>query len=60
MAYALSFAPAFSNTMADLDLLPLVLQAAEAPGERPSDAEMGAMAGARGMRPIFEELAMIH
>ena len=60
VAYALSFAPAFINTMADLDLLPLVLQAAEAPGERPSDAEMGAMAGGRGMRPIFEELAMIH
>ncbi len=60
VAYALSFAPAFINTMADLDLLPLVLQAAEDPGERPSDAEMEAMVGSREMQPIFEELAMIH
>ncbi len=60
VAYALSFAPAFINTMADLDLLPLLLQAAEAPGECPSGADMAAMAGDRGMQPIFEELAMIH
>lgn len=60
VAYALSFAPAFINTMADLDLLPLVLQAAETPGERPSDADMEAMAGGRRMAPIFDDLAMIH
>ena len=60
VAYALSFAPAFINTMADLDLLPLVLQAAEAPGDRPSDADMEAMAGGRSMAPIFDDLAMIH
>ena len=60
VAYALSFAPAFINTMADVDLLPLVLQAAEAPAARPSDAEMQAMASACEMQPIFEDLAMIH
>ena len=60
VAYALSFAPAFINTMADVDLLPLVLQAAESPAARPSDTEMEAMAGAREMQPIFEDLAMIH
>ena len=60
VAYALSFAPAFINTMADLDLLSLVLQAAEAPGERPSEAEMEAMVTSREMQPIFEDLAMIH
>lgn len=60
VAYALSYAPAFINTMADLDLLPLLLQAAESPGERPSDAEMEAMVSSREMQPIFEDLAMIH
>ena len=60
VAYALSYAPAFINTMADLDLLPLVLQAAEAPGARPSDAEMDAMLGAQAMQPIFEEHATVH
>ncbi|MDD9990061.1 MAG: aldo/keto reductase [Spirochaetaceae bacterium] len=60
VAYALSYAPAFINAMADLDLLPLLLQAAELPGERPSDAEMKAMVNAREMQPIFEDLAMIH
>ena len=59
VAYALSYAPAFINTMADLGLLPLVLEAAEAPGARPSDAEMEAMVGARAMQPIFEELATV-
>ena len=60
VAYALSYAPAFINAMADVDLLPLLLQAAESPGERPSDAEMEAMANSREMQPIFEDLAMIH
>ena len=60
VAYALSFGPAFINTMADLDLLPLVLQAAESPGDRPSDADMEAMAGDRAMAPIFDDFAMIH
>ena len=60
VAYALSYTPAFINAMADVDLLPLLLQAAESPGERPSDAEMEAMVGAREMQPIFEDLAMIH
>ena len=60
VAHALSFGPAFINTMADLDLLPLVLQAAGSPGARPSDADMEAMAGDRAMAPIFDDLAMIH
>ena len=60
VAFALSYAPAFINAMADIDLLPLLLQAAESPGERPSDAEMEEMVGAREMQPIFEDLAMIH
>ena len=60
VGYALSFAPAFINTTADVDLLPLVLQAAEAPGESPSDAEMEAMVGFQDMHPIFENLGMIH
>lgn len=60
VAYALSDAPAFINAMADVDLLPLLLQAAESPGERPSDAEMVAMVSSREMQPIFEDLAMIH
>ena len=60
VAYALSFAPAFINTMADLDRLPLVLQAAEVPAPRPSDAEMAAMLADQAMQPIFEEHATIH
>ncbi len=60
VAYALSFAPAFINTMADLDLLPMVLEAAEAPAPRPSDAEMAAMLADQAMQPIFEEHATIH
>ena len=60
VAYALSFGQVFINTMADLDLLPLVLQAAESPGACPSDAAMEAMAGDRAMAPIFDDLAMIH
>lgn len=53
VAYALCHAPAFVNTMADLDLLPLMLQAAESSRERPSDAEMEAMVRAQAMQPIF-------
>ena len=60
VAYALSFAPAFINTMGDLDRLPTVLQAAEAPAPRPSDAEMEAMLADQAMQPIFEEHATIH
>ena len=60
LAYALSFAPAFINTMGDLDRLPLVLEAAEAPAPRPSDAEMAAMFADQAMQPIFEEHATIH
>ena len=60
VAYALSYAPAFLNTMADLELLPLQLEAATAPGPRPSDAEMDAMLGTQAMQPIFEEYATIH
>ena len=59
VAYALSFAPAFINTMADLDRLHLVLEAAEAPAPRPSDAEMAAMLADQAMQPIFEEHATI-
>ena len=57
---ALSFAPAFINTVGDLDRLPLVLAAAEAPAPRPSDAEMAAMLVDQSMQPIFEEHASIH
>ena len=60
VAYALSFAPAFINTMADLDRLHLVLEAAEAPAPRPSDTEMEAMLADQAMQPIFEEHATIH
>jgi hypothetical protein len=60
VAYALSFAPAFINTMADLDRLHLILEAAEAPAPRPSDAEMAAMLADQAMQPIFEEHATIH
>ena len=59
VSYALSFAPAFINTMADLDRLPMVLAAAEAPAPRPSDAEMAAMFADQAMQPIFEEHATI-
>jgi aryl-alcohol dehydrogenase-like predicted oxidoreductase len=57
--YALSFAPAFINTTADLDLLPLVLKAVATPGKRPSNAEMEAMVGLQEMQPIFDGRAMI-
>ena len=60
VAYALSFDPSFINTMADLDRLPLVLEAAAAPAPRPSDAEMAAMLADQAMQPIFEEHATIH
>ena len=60
VAYALSYAPAFINTMADIDRLPLVLEAAEAPAPRPSDADMAAMLADQTMQPIFEEHAIIH
>ena len=60
VAYALSFAPAFINTMADLDRVHLVLEAAEAPAPRPSDAEMAAMLADQAMQPIFKEHATIH
>ena len=60
VAYSLSFAPAFINTAGDLDRLPLILQAAEAPAPRPSDAEMEAMLADQAMQPIFEEHATIH
>ena len=46
--------------MADLELLPMVLEAAEGPGPpRPSDAEMAAMLTDQAMQPIFEQHATI-
>lgn len=59
VAYALSYSPAFINTTADLDLLPLVFQAAEVLRQRPADEEMQAMVGLQAMELIFEELATI-
>ena len=55
----LSFAPAFINTMADLDRLHLFWNPSIAPAPRPSDAEMAAMLANQSMQPIFDEHATI-
>jgi len=43
----------FLNTVADMDLLPRVLDAASRFAERPSAAEMRALADEMGMEPLF-------
>jgi aryl-alcohol dehydrogenase-like predicted oxidoreductase len=43
----------FLNTVGDVGLLPLVLDAAARGGERPSDAEMEELLRRRGMEPLF-------
>jgi aryl-alcohol dehydrogenase-like predicted oxidoreductase len=43
----------FLNTVADIDLLPRVLDAASRLGERPSPVEMQALAEEMGMEPLF-------
>jgi aryl-alcohol dehydrogenase-like predicted oxidoreductase len=43
----------FLNTVGDVDLLPLVLAAAERAGERPSDDELRELVERRGATPLF-------
>jgi aryl-alcohol dehydrogenase-like predicted oxidoreductase len=43
----------FLNTVGDVNILPRVLDAAERPGPRPSDAEMEELVRRRGMTPLF-------
>jgi aryl-alcohol dehydrogenase-like predicted oxidoreductase len=43
----------FLNTVGDVGLLPLVLEAASRGGERPSDAEMDDLLRRRAMTPLF-------
>jgi len=50
VAWTLARDGLFLNTVSDLDLLPHVLAAAEAPGARPSDERMDELA----MRPLFD------
>ena len=44
----------FLNTISDLGLLPLVLEAAEAPAVRPSDEQMDALLAEHGITPLFD------
>ncbi|MDX6451197.1 MAG: hypothetical protein QOH16_1246 [Gaiellaceae bacterium] len=44
----------FLNTVSDLALLPLVLEAAAAPGVRPSDEQMDAFVAEQGVTPLFD------
>ena len=62
LPYALSFALRLSTSWPTWTCgpAPLVLQAAESPGECLSDAVMEAMVGSRDTQPIFEDLAMIN
>jgi hypothetical protein len=43
----------FLNTVGDVGILPLVLDAASRGGERPSDAEMADLLHRRAMTPLF-------
>jgi predicted aldo/keto reductase-like oxidoreductase len=43
----------FLNTVGDIHVLPLVLDAAGRPGARPSDAEMEELVARRAMAPLF-------
>jgi aryl-alcohol dehydrogenase-like predicted oxidoreductase len=44
----------FLNTVSDLQLLPLVLEAAASPGMRPSDEQMDALVAEQGITPLFD------
>ncbi|HEX4679705.1 MAG TPA: aldo/keto reductase, partial [Gaiellaceae bacterium] len=44
----------FLNTVSDLKLLPLVLEAAASPGLRPSDEQMDALVAEQGITPLFD------
>jgi aryl-alcohol dehydrogenase-like predicted oxidoreductase len=44
----------FLNTVSDLALLPLVLEAAAAPAVRPSDEQMDAFVAEQGVTPLFD------
>jgi aryl-alcohol dehydrogenase-like predicted oxidoreductase len=44
----------FLNTVSDLALLPLVLEAASSPGVRPSDEQMNAFVADQGVTPLFD------
>jgi aryl-alcohol dehydrogenase-like predicted oxidoreductase len=53
VAWVLGRPGVFLNTPADLTLLPKVLDAAERAGERPSDADMEALAEREGLEDLF-------
>ena len=53
VAWVLGRPGAFLNTAGDIHLLPLVLDAAERAGQRPSDAEMAELVERRSMAPLF-------
>ena len=44
----------FLNTVSDVALLPLVLEAAASPGLRPSDEQMDALVAEQGITPLFD------
>ncbi len=44
----------FLNTVSDVALLPLVLEAAVSPGLRPSDEQMDALVAEQGITPLFD------
>jgi aryl-alcohol dehydrogenase-like predicted oxidoreductase len=44
----------FLNTVSDLALLPLVLEAAASPGVRPSDEQMDTFVAEQGVTPLFD------
>jgi aryl-alcohol dehydrogenase-like predicted oxidoreductase len=44
----------FLNTVSDVALLPLVLEAAASPGVRPSDEQMAAFVAEQGITPLFD------
>ena len=50
----------FLNTVGDVGILPLVLDAASRGGERPSDAEMDELVQRREMSPFFVEIGRAH
>jgi aryl-alcohol dehydrogenase-like predicted oxidoreductase len=52
--FVLSHAQVFLNTTSDASVLPLILDAAEAGGERPSDDELQADVDALDMQPLFD------
>ena len=51
--WVLADARVFLNTVGDVGLLPLVMDAASRVGERPSDAEMDELVARRAMTPFF-------